>query len=239
MRILRLSRVAAAGLCLGCAAGQKRSLLAWKKPDADGSPPKVADPEYRVGVGDRLMVERVGATNPENVDVRGDGSIELRDGASVRVDSLTVAEVANQLSKDGSKVANVAVGRYNSQFVNVYGLDNAERATTVPYRGSESLSGLLSRVGCRQWRSGAIVKLVRPAPSLGTPPQVHTFRYGEHLELRDGQRELGILPNDYIYVERDRGQPATVAEENHRRRASPWNRLFGKDEPRAVAKADR
>lgn len=219
------------GAALGCASNGRQSMLARKPSAADSSPPTVADPLYRIGVGDRLAIRRPGKKEAEQLEVRGDGCIELRDGTAIRVDNRTTGEITDQLA------AGVAVEKYNSQFINVYGLDNSERAQATPYRGKESLTAFLGRVGCRQWRSGAIVKVVRPASTLGTAPEVHTRRYDESLSSRAGEREMEVRPNDYVYIERDRGQPATVAEANRRRADNPFTRLFGKHEPRTLARA--
>lgn len=225
----------------GCSTESGARIVAWKKPTSgETAPPKVADLGYQVGVGDQILIRTPDNKSGELAEVQGDGAVHLAQHAAVRVDGCTTVEIAQRLvaEADFDRRTDVGVQKYNSQFVHLYGLDETDKSKSIPYRGKETLSELINRVGCKQCRRGVIVKLIRPGTTLGATPDVYTLRLDEDFNSRESSRNLEVQPNDYVYIEKDHGQPATVAEAKQRRAAGPFRWFRPAEPPKQLAKSN-
>lgn len=228
----RTGRMLAAALLLpltGCAA-QAPCLFGTCNKSAS-RPPVKPDPEYRVAAGDTLEIRTPVSKDPIVAEVLPDGRIEIDDQTVVRVDGMTTDEIRIQLASfDPAIEPKVAVRAYNSQFMYVFGEKDREEPQAIPYRGKESITELMKRVGCRSCRLGYRVRVVRPGKTIGAVPDVFTVHLDKSMKIRDmntnlnggtqgadsseskeeilqAAAALALEPGDYVYIERDMTDP--------------------------------
>lgn len=226
-------------LCLlamsGCSSFDPRPIASR----APQSPPReVTDTDYRVGAGDVLTIDPIGEKGPAQCAVGRDGSIELV-GTEIRVDGLSATEISATLRRElGWEFQNchVAVTEPKSQFVHLF--IESQPPQAIAYRGKETVEDLLARSDCKSCRRGYRVRVVRPGTSIGELPEIFAIQLDAELKDRPTGREPVLLePNDYVYLERDRGRPGELTKLTESRwyqKPGQWARQLRKQE-RATA----
>jgi protein involved in polysaccharide export with SLBB domain len=173
----------------------------------------VTDADYRVGAGDVLTIDRVGEKGPEELAVGRDGSIQLT-GTDIRVDGMNAQEISTVLRRElGWEYQNchVEISQPNSQFLQLF--VDGKSAQAIPYRGKETVEEMLTRSDCPSCRRGYRVRVVRPGKAIGQLPEIFAFQIDSELKDRPTGREPVLLePNDYVYLERDRGRPGELTK---------------------------
>ncbi|MFO0945340.1 MAG: polysaccharide biosynthesis/export family protein [Planctomycetota bacterium] len=171
----------------------------------------VTDPDYRVGTGDQLTIRKLGDDTPQPIAVEGDGCIHLAN-ATLRVDGLTTGEIATSLRQEfGWEFQNcsVRVEDANSQVVHLF--VPGEPVQAIPYRGKETVEDLLARSDCASCRRGYRVRVVRPGKTIHAVPEIFAFQLDAELKDRPSGAEPVVLqPNDYVYLEKDKGKPGEL-----------------------------
>lgn len=207
----------------GCASSPARNLDAAQ---AAGKPihTATADPDYLVGAGDVLLVQRDSRQPPERVVVRADGKIQFALGDPIHVDGLTSRQIAQALRSElGGEYrgCSVKIAECRSQVVHVFGTDAGDGAKEVPYTGKETVDELLRRIGCGDCQRGYRVRVVRRGSDVDDETQIFAVQTDRNQYLRHPfARPVYLEPNDFVYVERDVGKPGALT----RMTETPWYR---------------
>ena len=139
--------------------------------------------------------------------VGADGRVWLAPGVSVRVDGLTVPQIAARTSRQLDllpECVEVTVAAFNSQQIYLFGeVSGLQQA--VPYQGPETVLELLQRAG--GVTTGAAprdVQVVRSHVADGKPPEVFHVDLHAILFRRDNQTNVPLEPFDQVHIGQSR-----------------------------------
>jgi protein involved in polysaccharide export with SLBB domain len=173
-------------------------------------PSKQAIADYRVGAGDWIRVFTNENPKGRVYQVRSDGRISLGESREVRVDGATIGQIERSLAKEAPESfagCRVDVAVFDSQFIEVFGLDRGGRPQAFPYRGKETVEEFLSRAGCLKCKRGYRVRIVRQGSTIGAAPTIIPVKIaGQSTSKVKSAAEIYVVPHDYVYVEKDIGR---------------------------------
>ena len=194
-------------ILVGCSGTQFHARSRPRPPDPVAAAPTPApDIRYRVGCPDVLEVTF--ADRPErdayaSIDLDGRLPLGDADADRPRVEGMTLDEVRDELARAagvGPDRVRVTLAAPRSNRVYVHGPVRG-RSRVVPYRGPETVTDLLARVGGlppgSQWNE---VYVVRPNVAAGARPEVFRVDVGAVLLDHDPRTNLPLRPSDQVYV---------------------------------------
>lgn len=159
---------------------------------------------YRVGCPDVLEVTVAG--RPElggRYTVKADGRIELGPLGRLRVEGLTLPEVAGRVAEPlgvAPAAVRVRVAGYNSQQVYLVG-EVAGLQRAVPYEGPETVLDLLQRTGgITPGAAPGEVHVIRAGVAEGQAPRVYHIDLQAIVLKQDDRTNLRLQPFDQVYV---------------------------------------
>ena len=173
----------------------------------------IAADEYRVAVGDVLSIIGLRLGTAEG-RVQPNGMLSIEGWPAIRADGKTVDEIETLLNErvESGRVR-VAVSDYRGNLVHVIGGRNDGGPSAEPLRAGETLTEFSKRVCEIECRWGFRVRIVRPSPSPGNPPDVFSLRVDKSFAGREGEPSPPLLrAGDCVYIERDVGEPGVVAK---------------------------
>jgi polysaccharide export outer membrane protein len=139
--------------------------------------------------------------------VGADGRVWLAPGVSVRVDGLTVPQIAARASRQLDllpECVEVNVAAFNSQQIYLFGeVSGLQQA--VPYQGPETVLELLQRAG--GVTTGAAprdVQVVRSHVADGKPPEVFQVDLAAIVLQHEQGSNITLQPFDKIYIGQNR-----------------------------------
>ena len=159
---------------------------------------------YLIGCPDVLEVTVAGRPEWSGTHtVKADGRIGLAHLGRVRVEGLTVLEVAERIADRVGLppgAVRIRVAGYNSQQVYLVGeVTGLQRA--VAYEGPETVLDLLQRTGgITAGAAPGEVHVIRPGVAEGQPPQVFHIDLEAIVLRHDQQTNVRLQPFDQVYV---------------------------------------
>jgi protein involved in polysaccharide export with SLBB domain len=207
MKAWHLGPLAAGLLALaGCAGdrAQLRDALAGQP----APPGRDLEAEYVIRCPDVLAVQVAGRAEWSGTfEVAPDGRVALP--RRPRLAGLTAPRAAALLTAELGAAVTVHVADYRSQQVYLVG-EFAPDKQVVAYRGPETVTEVLHRVGLGANAELEEVKVVRGHVADGKPPEVFTVDLEAILLKRDPQTNVRLEPSDHVHVAQRR--PSAVAE---------------------------
>jgi protein involved in polysaccharide export with SLBB domain len=131
-----------------------------------------------------------------------DGYIFLGPGRAVRVDGLTVAQIAREISRAAgvpSEAIRVRVVEYRSQQLYLVGETQPEQQV-VAYRGPETILDLLQRVRLDSSAALGDIRVVREHVADGKPAETFPVDLRAILYEHDLQSNIRLEPGDRVSV---------------------------------------
>ncbi len=196
----------ACGLALlaGCAHDHCQLEQALAAYSADDAHCRTISDGYEVACPDVLDVRTV--NRPDLTGLRpvgADGRIDLGPAGRVRVEGLTVAEVARCVAREAevrAEAVTVRVAEYRSQQVYLFGEVTGQQRP-VPYVGPETVLDLLHRTGgITAGAAEGDVYIVRPHVTDGGNPEVFHVDLKALLCRHDPASNVRVAPFDQVYV---------------------------------------
>jgi polysaccharide biosynthesis/export protein len=131
------------------------------------------------------------------------GRIDLRQLGKLRVEGLTVPEIARQvgvLARVPAEAVRVRVAEYRSRSVYLFGEVSGLRRA-VPYQGQETVLDLLQRAGgITPGAEPDNVQVVRSHVTDGNQPEVYRVNLRAIVLRHDQRTNLRLQPFDQVYV---------------------------------------
>lgn len=195
-------RAAVAGVLMllaGCMTARPQIEAALQQPPATAD----AQNAYRLACPDRIHVEvRDRPDWSGDCTVETDGRIDLGPLGRHRVEGLTAAEAARQITDRtglGRDRLRLEVLEYRSRRVF---FSNGDQQQAFEYRGPETVVDLLRRAGGLAPGNSAIheVYVVRPHVARDQPPEVFAVDLTAILLDRDDRTNVRLEPFDQVYV---------------------------------------
>jgi protein involved in polysaccharide export with SLBB domain len=201
----RLALVCCLSLLAGCALNTpaiERALVAPAQPDVQGD--AVAVEGYRIGCPDVLEVHVQGKPDLSGLRTVGpDGRIDLGPLGRVRVEGETAGGAGLRVAEEAGvppRAAQVRVTEFNSQQIYLVG-EVAGQQRAVPYRGPETVTALLHRVGgLAPGAAVGEVHVVRSHLAEGRTPEVYHIDLQAIVMHHDERTNLRLLPFDQVHV---------------------------------------
>ena len=159
---------------------------------------------YTLACPDMLEIEVAGRPDVGGkLPVEINGRIDLRELGRLRVEGLTVPEIARQiavLARVAPEAVRVRVAEYRSRSVLLFGeVSGAQRA--VAYQGQETVLDLLQRAGgITPGAEPESVYVVRSHITDGDRPEVYHVSLRAIVLRHDQRTNLRLQPFDQVYV---------------------------------------
>jgi polysaccharide export outer membrane protein len=159
--------------------------------------------QYTIACPDVLELAVAPRHDGARAPVEPDGTIALTSGGRVRVEGLTVAEVADRLAAElhvSRPDVQIRVAEYASRQVFLCGpVAGTERA--VPYQGPEPVVAFLRRIGgLAREAEPRDVHVIRANVAAGRRPEVFEVDLKAILVDHDDKTNVLLQPYDQVYV---------------------------------------
>lgn len=197
-------RLVLPGLCLLWLVGCSRSREQLHRELTSAQPPALVrdlDAHYVIRCPDVLDVSILGRSGSARCPVRADGRIVV-DGRAYHVSGQTAPRAAAQLARDlnlSETAVRVRVSQHNSQHLFLVGPFESGRQR-VSYRGPETVTELLRRVGLDTNAELTEVSVLRAHVADGKPPEVFYVDLHAILIGRDTQTNIHLEPSDHVHI---------------------------------------
>jgi protein involved in polysaccharide export with SLBB domain len=160
---------------------------------------------YKVGCPDVLEIVVAGHPElaPAQKRIQADGTVDLGSFGRIRVEGYGSGEIADQVARVAGlprAAVQVHVAEYNSEQIYVFGEIKGQQRV-VPYRGPETVSDLLQRLGgITPGAEPKDVYVVRANVAEGRRPEVHPIDLRAIVLRHDQRTNLKLEPCDQVFI---------------------------------------